>query len=197
MSNHISYSQVISHRGETWFVNSKGSGLFTHFLRQILDQINAMFSFHNKLFLLRFDLHQLEATPTSKHVSEFLKGVLNKIKGKYDLNRTVYAWAREIESAEQQHYHCFIVVDGNKVQKPHLITALMRQDWNLYYDGSLHWPSKRCYYQLSRYDRELTQEAIYHVSYLAKGRGKGRKPPQSKNYGGSRLKPKQSNCEER
>ncbi|MEY8201372.1 MAG: inovirus-type Gp2 protein [Colwellia sp.] len=190
MSSHISHCQVISHGGETWFVNAKGSGLFTHTLKQMLDQINAMFSYHNKLFLLRFDLHQLEATPTSKHVSKFLKGILDKIKRSYKLKRSVHAWAREIESAEQQHYHCFIVLDGNKVQGPGLITSLIRQDWKFYCDGSIHWPSKRCYYQISRNDRALTQEAIYHVSYLAKSRGKGFKPPQSKNFGVSQLEPK-------
>ncbi len=190
MSSHISLCQVISHNDETWFVNAKGSGLFTHFLKSMLDQVTAMFSHHNKLFLLRFDLHQPAPTPTSQHVSEFLKSILNKTKRKYKLKRAAYAWAREIESAEQQHYHCFILVDGNKIQNPHGLTELLRHDWDLYYDGSLHWPSKRCYYQLKRNDRETTQQAIYHISYLAKGRGKGLKPSQSKNFGISRVKSK-------
>ena len=78
MSKHISYCQVITHSGETWIVNSKGSGLYTHFLKKMLDQVSAMFSYHNKLFLLRFDLHQPEATPTSKHLTEFLKSLIIK-----------------------------------------------------------------------------------------------------------------------
>jgi len=156
----------------------------------MLDQVSAMFSYHNKLFLLRFDLHQPEATPTSKHLTEFLKSSLSKVIRKYKLSRAIYAWAREAESTDNQHYHCFIALDGNKVQAPHAITKLFAYDWGLYYDGHLHWPSKRCYYQIKRGNRELLQEAIFHISYLAKSRGKGNKPNQAKDYGMSRLKPK-------
>lgn len=155
--------------------------------------MSAMFSYHNKLFLLRFDLHQPDPTPTSKHLSEYLKSVIGKIMRHYKLKRIAYAWAREVETVEQQHYHCFIIVDGNKVQRPHIITKVLREDWSLYYDGTIHWPSKRCYYQLRRSDRETTQQAIYHISYLAKSRGKGRKPHQSKDYGISKLKPRAIN----
>jgi len=35
-------------------------------------------------------------------------------------------------------------------------------------------------------------EYLWRISYFAKGRGKGYKPPQTKNYGTSRIKPKEA-----
>lgn len=191
MSAYISHSQVIQYAGKSWFINAKGSGLYTHIMKSILTQIEAMLSHHNKVFLLRFDLHQPEYTDTSKHVSKFFKGMSEHIKSKYRLKRFGYAWARELEEAEQQHYHCFILLDGNKVQQSGYILKEAQKHWELYFDGYLCWPPKRCYHNLTRDDHDGIQDAIYHISYLAKGRSKGYKPAQSKNFGRSRIKYKE------
>ena len=78
-------------------------------------------------------------------------------------------------------------MDGNKVKAPHTLIETAQWYWEALYEGSLCWPMERCYYRLTRDDTELIQQAIYHISYLAKARGKGHKPSQSKNFGISRL----------
>ncbi len=191
MSAYITHSQVIQHTGKTWFINSKGSGIYTHMMKGILDQVEAMLSHHNKVFLLRFDLHQPSYTDNSEHVSRFIRGFSEHIKKHYKLSRFGYAWVREQEKAKQQHYHCFILLDGNKVQESGYILKAAKKYWELYFDGYLCWPTGRCYHRLTRDNHEATQEAIYHISYLAKGRGKGYKPAQAKNFGRSRIKIKQ------
>ncbi len=153
----------------------------------MLSQIEAMLSHHNKVFLLRFDLHQTEYTKTSQHVSKFFKLYCESLKKKYNLKRVGFAWAREQEKAEQQHYHCFILVDGNKVKAPHKLTETAKWYWEMLYDGSLCWPEVRCFHRLTRNNKETLEVAIYHISYLAKGRGKGYKPAQAKNFGASRI----------
>ena len=187
MSAYINHSQAIQHTGKTWFINSKGSGIYTHMMKGILDQVEAMLSHHNKVFLLRFDLHQPSYTDNSEHVSKFIQRLSDNLTVKYKLNRFGYAWVREQEKAKQQHYHCFILLDGNKVQESGYILKAAKKYWELYFDGSLCWPSGRCYHRLTRDNHEATQDQI---SYLAKGRGKGYKPAQVKNFGCSRIKPK-------
>jgi len=176
---------------DTYWVNAKGSGLYTQPLSRMLGQIKAMLSHHNKVLLLRFDLHQPEFSDTSKHVSKFFKQLIDKLTKQYKLKRIGFAWAREQEKVDQQHYHCFILLDGNKVRVPHNIIKAAQWYWGTLYDGHLSWPSERCYYLINRGDKEKLQEAIYHISYLAKGRGKDRKPEQSKSFGISRVQEKE------
>ena len=83
MSAYISYSQVVTRDKSTWFVNSKVSGIYTHIMKAMLDQVEAMLSHHNKVFLLRFDLHQPSYTDTSKHVSRFFTRLADHLKTKY------------------------------------------------------------------------------------------------------------------
>jgi hypothetical protein len=188
MSAYISYSQVITRNDNTWFINSKVSGIYTHIMKAMLDQVEAMLSHHNKVLLIRFDLRQPSYTDNSEHVSKFIKSLSKFIKRKYKLSRFGYVWVREQEKAKQQHYHGFLLLDGNKIQESSYIFKVAKKYWELYYDGYLCWPSDRCYHRLTRNDHEALQDAIYHISYLAKGRGKGYKPAQAKNFGRSRIK---------
>jgi hypothetical protein len=188
--SHISHSKVVEFMGETYWVNSRKSGLYTKTLGVILGQLEAMLSHHNKVLLIRFDLRQPEYTDTSEAVTKLFQRLNDYLKPKYKLKRIAYTWSREVEKKKNQHYHCFLLVDGNKFKSSYKIMKRIRWYWEVLHDGSIHWPSPRCYYLLTRHDRDTTQEAIYHISYLAKGRGKGYKPKQAKNYGASRLKPK-------
>jgi hypothetical protein len=187
MNAYITHSQVIQYNRETWFINSKGSGIYTHMMRGILNQVEAMLSHHNKVLLIRFDLRQPIPKDNSEHVSKFINRLSNHVKQKYKLKRFGYAWARELEKAKQQHYHCFILLDGNKVQESQYIMKAAKIYWQMYFCGSLSWVN---YHRLTRNDHTALQNAIYHISYLAKGRGKGYKPAQAKNFGRSRIRPK-------
>jgi hypothetical protein len=66
------------------------------------------------------------------------------------------------------------MLDGNKIQKPSLIWKMVRTIWNFMDDTAIR-PTAP-YYRLKRENRQQTQEAIWRLSYLAKGRGKQRKP---------------------
>jgi hypothetical protein len=190
MSSYITHSKAIQHNGNTWFINSKGSGIYTHMMKGILDQVEAMLSHHNKVFLLRLEMKQHTYTDNSQRVSKFFQSFKEHIQRRYSLSRFGYVWVREKGDSEQQHYHCFILLDGNKVQQPNYLTKAARKYWELHLGGYLSWTPKRCYYNLKRNDHEAIQAAIYHISYLAKGRGKGYKPAQAKNFGRSRIKKK-------
>lgn len=188
--SYISHSKVTEFMGETYWVNSRISGLYTKILGVILGQLEAMLSHHNKVLLIRFDLRQTEYTDSNEAITRFFKRLGEYLKPKHKLKRMGFVWVRELERAKSQHYHCFLLVDGNKFKTSYKINERIRWYWEVINDGSIHWPQPRCYYLLTRDDRETMQQAIYHISYLAKGRGKGYKPKQAKNYGASRLRPK-------
>ena len=190
MSAYITHSQVIQHNGNTWFINSRKSGIYTHMMKGMLDQVEAMLSHHNKVFLLRLEMKQHSYTDNSERVSKFFQSFKEHIQRRYSLNRFGYVWVREKGNSEQQHYHCFILLDGNKVQEPNYLTKAAQKYWELHLGGHLSWPPKRCYHRLTRDNHEALQDAIYHISYLAKGRDKGYKPTQAKNFGRSRVKKK-------
>lgn len=188
--SYISHSHITEFMGHTLWVNSKASGLYTNILKKMLAQIEAMLSYHNKVLLIRFDLNQPDYTDDSKAVTVLFKLLSESIKREYELKRVAYFWVREQEKAKRQHYHCFILVDGNKVQKSHKVIDKIRWYWTVQHDGGIHFPQPTCFHMLHRNKPETFQDPIYHISYLAKGRGKGYKPPQAKNYGASRLRPK-------
>lgn len=188
--SHISHSRVIDYCGHTYLVNAKGSGLYTTMLKKMLTQIEAMLSYHNKVLLIRFDLSQPEYSDNSKDITRFFKLFSETIKRKYKLERIGYFWVREHEKAKSQHYHCFVLLDGNKVRTSHNTIEKARWYWEVQHDGRVHFTQPKCYHMLHRNKPESLQDPIYHISYLAKGRGKGYKPAQAKNYGCSRLKPK-------
>jgi len=79
------------------------------------------------------------------------------------------------------------MVDGHKVRHPIEILPKIKEIWEQHLDGSEYTP-KRCYYKLGRNDYDSIQAAIWRISYLAKARGKGYNPEQTKNYGASRIK---------
>ena len=186
--SYIQRSSFVTHMGQTWWVNALPSGLYARQMKRMLDQIHAMFSHHNKLNIIRFDLHQSLNTDNSDHVSLFFKRLVAALKQKHKIKRVGYAWARETENVKNQHYHCILILDGNVIQHPHHIFTQAKLYWEVYHDGYLCWPPERCFYNVRRGDRSELQKAIYHISYLAKARGKGKKPEQAKNYGVSQVR---------
>jgi hypothetical protein len=95
-------------------------------------------------------------------------------------------WCRELETAKQQHYHYALLVDGHKINHSFEINNKVKELWRQL-EGSEYFPDN-CYYNVKRGDFETIQAAIWRISYLAKARGKGYKPDQTKNYGTSRVK---------
>ena len=102
--------------GNLWRVNARKSGIYTEVLKPILEQLFSMRQHHNKLLVVRFDLHQSHATESSDHVSWFMDKLTKRLKRKYKLCRVGYIWVREQEKSKHQHYHLVLMIDGNKEQ---------------------------------------------------------------------------------
>lgn len=184
---YITKSRAVTLDGQTWFVNSTGSGLRTEQLKKIINQVTLILNHHSKVLLVRFDLRMYEFTNDNKIMTIFNRRFHKWLKGKYKLKRIAFHWVRELETVKQQHYHYVLMIDGHKVRHPNRILSKVKEIWNEHLGGSMFTP-KNCYYNLVRNNYDLIQRAIWRISYLAKARGKGGKPTQTKNYGTSRIK---------
>ncbi|MCL1056823.1 inovirus Gp2 family protein [Shewanella gelidimarina] len=157
-------------------------------LKSMMGQLFNMLSHHNKLHALRFDLHQAKYQPDNKRITRFNRNLFKRLKRKYGVKRIGYFWVREQETAPAPHYHCVLFLDGSKVDYPNLVLRYIREVW-LNMSGSYFVP-KHCFYNFHRSDDARIRKVIYRISYLAKGRGKGNRPPQTKDSSPSRIKQK-------
>ena len=183
---YVTKTNVITMNGKTWWINARKSGVYSAMLKKMIGQIEAMLSYHSKVNVIRFDLKQDVYTEKNTQITTFNRRLFKWLKRHYKLKRIGFIWCREQETAKHQHYHYVLIIDGHKVEKAELIANKVKKIWSEI-SGS-YWLPKNCYYNLKRNDYEETQKAIFRISYLAKARGKGYRPPQTKDYGTSRIK---------
>lgn len=175
-----------------YLVNSKKSGLYREILESIVGQLEACYAIHRRLLVVRFDLHSygFEITDGNKQVSSFLKCIIQWIGRNYATKKTGRIWVREREKAKQQHYHCALLIDGDKIRHPKLLLEAISTKWENYHPDNCPcvWDSRwGKSYHLADKDSGLA-DAVKRLSYLAKARGKGYRPEQAKDYGTSRIK---------
>lgn len=182
----VSTSNMITHNGIEYQINNAATyGVYLNILNRALDQLDVCISKWKRVFVIRFDLHQKYHAPDNKMVSKFRKNLARRIERQYESFEMGYAWCREQEKAKGQHYHVALYLDGDKVNHSSRISKMIRETWEaLKVGNTVHIP-KNCYYNIT--DNESKREVVYRISYLSKQRGKGYRPPQTKDYGTSRL----------
>jgi hypothetical protein len=162
-------------------------GIYPHILDRIIQQLNIAISIHKRIFVLRFDLRQKDNyTEDSKMISAFFDRIKKRLKAHYSgLHSIGYIWAREQEKAKAQHYHCALILDNDLVNNAYITGKLIREVWeSLDEVNSVHLVSKP-HTVRNTFSMGVV---VQHLSYLAKIRGKGYRPPQSKDSNASRLK---------
>ena len=170
--------------GEIYRVNSNNrKNLRTDILKPLIDSLELMLAKYCRVHILRFDLHLIEFTSDNRIMSTLQRRLFRRIRTKYKVRDIGFIWVREKEIAKAQHYHCAIYLDGNKIRHPGLIQHWIKEIWSQLEGSSNHWAG---YHNINRGDMEAIQNAIYHISYLAKTRGKGYRPTQTKDYGWAR-----------
>ena len=182
---HISMKPTFSHRGEAIEVNAMGSGLYTHMLKKGFEQFDIALDKYQRILFVRFDLHQEFSTSDNARITRFRKCLFYKIEQHYGMLEIGNLWVREQEKAKGQHYHFAMWFDGDKVRNSHTISKIAKEIWegmNGFYANN-----RKPYLFVD--DAQKRLEALNRLSYLCKGRGKGYRKAQTKDYGMSRLKP--------
>lgn len=189
---YITHSQGIWYRQQAWMINSQKNGCYLSILHRTIDQIAAMLSHHNKVFIYCFELrhsrHQPIASQTNTEISHYLKTIKHTLCAEYQLSRIGHLWVREQERAKHEHYHLAIMLDGNKINTGKRLHLLLQQkaDSQGY---SLNVPDNPSYLIRRNHpeQNDKMQAAIWRLSYYAKARGKGYRPRQTKDYSTSRI----------
>ncbi len=166
--------------------NNKHS-CFTDILDAMHGQMQAMLSHHNKVIVVRVDLHCDKYTPCNSELSRFMCKVRKRLYSRYKCTRFGYLWVREQERSKSQHYHVMLIIDANKIQHPSALLGWLQERWSVRGHPRPYVP-KNCFYKVHRGDDIAFDEAFYRCSYLAKERGKGYGRMGANNYSGSRVR---------
>ena len=183
---HIHYEDWYWFNNYAWRVNARKSGLYTHILRPILSQFNDMLVKHSKVFVYRFDIRVACYTEDNKIISDLVRRLKKRIKVHYRTADMSYCWVREQERSKHQHYHLVFLLYGRKVRYPYKLNKWIAA-YSEFFDLKPHWAG---YHNVRRdqADYEVkAQEACYHISYLAKSRGKGYRSAYTQDFGTSRY----------
>lgn len=167
--------------------NSKTKQLYEIILMKTYNQMNAMLSHHCKVLVIRFDLRMTEYSPTNEVVSEIMRVMVKQLKQHYKMKRVGYVWAREQASSDKQHYHCALMIDGNKTRHPKKVLERLECITDARNQLPPYTP-KNCYYNVTRGDLKAFSSALYRLSYLAKVNTKGMRPTFTNDYSTSRVK---------
>jgi len=169
----------------------KDSGCYPEILTAIYTQLMAMLSHHNKILVIRVDIHFADNPKTNKTISLILKKFKRKLeKTGYAFKRLGYVWAREMSSTKNIHYHLVYMVDGNKVQSSFTLNQLL-DEIVMFIDTkiNIHYPTKgkSSYRMIKRSDKQGILDIFKWLSYLAKERSKGQREATTNDYSASRL----------
>ena len=102
---------------------------------RIIDRIEHMTRRHNKVLFIRFDLRfprDFPSDESNSKISRFWK-IVGEEPGLEGMHFH-YVWAREQKAAEHQHYHCVIMLDGNKVQSYRKVLSRFDAIWRGLFD---------------------------------------------------------------
>ena len=156
-------------------------------LEKIHDQMTAMLSHHSRVIVILFNLRCHEYTPDNKLVSRLFEKLKKQLRIRHKMKRIGHIWAREQESSDKQHYHCALILDGNKLRRAKEVIELIERicdNWDL----PKPYIPKNCYYHVKRGMNDQFSACFRRLSYCAKVNGKGKKGLACNDYSTSRIK---------
>ena len=184
---HVTYSNYYEYQNNIYEINTrKNSGCFTSILKAGIARLNHCLKYYKRIFVYFFGLHSKHEMNNSSHITRFFDRLKLRVRDKYACD-LYYLWVREQHKADTQHYHLMIILDGDKIRHPKGLVELLRAVWEGGKNQGMNTINlvEKPYYMIK--DQSTLGEAVYRMSYMAKERGKGNRPPQAKDYGASRL----------
>ena len=181
-----SMAETITHNGTKYEINAKKSGIYPQQLHSIIDQLDICVMKWRRVLVLRIELHQNHYTDDSQMISRFRKNLSRRLDRQYGITEVGYTWVREMEKAKHQHYHLALYLDGDVIQHPQKLNKIIANTWESLRAGNTVGYPSNCFHYIK--DLDSKAKAVYRISYMAKARGKGYRPPQAKDFASSRLR---------
>ena len=182
----VYFHNSFKHNDEWLEVLQGDKGLYIQIINKVVEQLDAAISIHKRILVYRFDLHVNYYEDDNQRLTKFFNRLKLWLFRNYKIKKVGHIWAREKETSKQQHYHCALYLDGNRIQHPKKLTPEIKEMWSA--NGHMSVIQNPFYYIDQDNIATERPEAIKRLSYLAKVRGKGYRKPQAKDYGTSKLK---------
>ncbi len=173
------------------FILAKTKGLLEHMARK-----------HGKVLPVRFDVRYPEcliAPGDNKDISR----MMTKLRQKYSRKGLDphFIWVRENKKSDNQHYHCTLLLNGNKTQRFKHVFANAERLWGSTIGSSEPGLIHHCTGKQkdaphrngimivrAASDFEKKYQDVHHqISYLAKASGKGSPKDGLRDFGMSRI----------
>jgi len=194
-----------------------GRIIFKPIIDNTFRQLESMLDRHYRVFTFRFDLHlpstyYLTSNRDTKSISILFNRVTADLKKKAKSPRVAkslrnhksisYQWAKEKGLDGKHHFHCWIATDGNinyktgwpktSTKEQSGIAGLLDKLWKELTGGSLEVVRRKGETpgrMLTRKDRKIYEQCIYHYSYMTKVKDKYHHSAErySRNHGCSHL----------
>jgi len=166
--------------------NSAEYGIYPEILLAFIQQLELIINRHARVLVVFLQLHVNYYTEDNKNISNLFKNIKQFLNRKYGMNSVGHLWVREQEKSKKQHYHAILMLDGNLIQHPSKILSVIYEMW---LPRGHMYRLTNCFYYIDKSNhKSVWKEVINRGSYLAKIRGKGYRPVQTKDYSASRLK---------
>ena len=124
------YRSSIEIKGETLSINAGSKkGIYKEIIQRFVGQLDTAISIHNRLLVIRLDLHLNNASRDNKVISKFMNRLKQWLKRNYGLDKVGYIWVREQEKSVRQHYHLALMLDENKIRHPKRLNAQIKEMW--------------------------------------------------------------------
>lgn len=178
----------------TW--NGK-RGCYVEMLESIDEQMTAMLSHHDKVLMVRLDVHVHDRLADNEIMTDFIDRMRRWACGKYKKNKRLgYIWCRELSSDKGLHYHLVLLLNGNEVQSHYHVLEKAQQIAEHHahrgYRSVPHFDKNPMHMMIDRDTAGDYERAFEWASYLAKTRTKDNKhrSDRANNYQTSRIKPR-------
>lgn len=181
---------------------NKKQGCYKDILQRILDILTYYSSKHNKALFIRFDVRFPSSYSNDRSNQTFSKFIACFIKF-YKRNGLdpAYIWVREQSYEQHQHYHCILLLDGNKIQSYYHVLRQAEEMWGnkveANHSGLIEFCNKtrsgdgQTNGILIRRNKEsfpdIFRSCFHWASYLAKTSTKDSSPLWVREFGSSRI----------
>lgn len=166
--------------------SKQGKGHYLPILEAVVEQLDALLSYHSKILVFRQDLRLYDGTDTNDPMSTLIRRYRPWLRRRGH-KRLGYIWCREQDTSDAQHYHSAFILNANNTRHPKYHINQIEHYWEILGNADARTP-KNCYLVIKRGDNTAYQQAFKRLSYLAKVATKDKRDKATNDYSASRIK---------
>ena len=179
------------YQNEQQLIFYRKSGIKKEILEQSFKQLDIMMSYYSKVTIILLQLHPDQFTADNDVMTRFLVFFKKRLEKKYK-SKIGFIWVREQNTAEAQHYHLAVMINGHKCNNSYTVNEICKEIWEGPMDTNFSYQVKNRIYCIKQYlnDNSELRAVRMRLSYMAKNETKDF-TKYTKSFGSSRLRKKE------